>query len=338
VSYESELERARKALPPLPDVSEWWPGTPKNSETLQQAFYNRCGFAELEIIQRALNERKMNIQNFDSGSGTEDIVRENLRSLLPLRYGVHAATLDDRNGQTAGDFDVVVTNDHWFPAIKPGATQTSRRVHRPIEALYAVVEVKETLNASTLDQAMKKLVTANRLRRPYTGYSRITENRREASHSQGPSNLLYSAIIATQIGKVPFEVLIERFFDISKCLRRHELVRALVVLGVGSVTWGTRGAPGTIEIARDFLHEDLVPGWHKATGGIGALYPFVADMLANLYHAVLPAEDIAAMYAPSLQVAAPRDSGIVLRGSEQWWHLGHESEAQSGIVWPDTAT
>jgi hypothetical protein len=116
----------------------------------------------------------MNVYNFDSGSGLEDIVRDQLRAMLPSRYSIRAATLNDRKGQSAGDFDLVIANDDWFPAIKAGATPASRKVHLPIEAAYAVIEVKQTLTAKTLDDAMAKLVSANRLNKPLAGSKRIT--------------------------------------------------------------------------------------------------------------------------------------------------------------------
>jgi hypothetical protein len=219
VSSQKDLIKARQALPPLPDVSKWIPHAPVSSQSLQEASTNAAASPSFRFFsaRQMANERKMNIHNFDAGSGIEDIVRDELRAILPLRYGVRAGTINDRGGKTAGDFEVVISNDDWFPAVKAGATLSSRRVHLPIEAVYSVIEVKQTLIPATLDSAMQKLVLVHRLHRPLAGTSRITVNRRLKGHSSMPSNLLYSAIVATGIGDTPFPVLIERFLTLASC-------------------------------------------------------------------------------------------------------------------------
>src|SRR5688500_10493096 len=88
----------------LPDTTHW---QPRNSaqDTLQSVFLRRCIAVEDLIRSRARLEREMNIDNYDSGPGVEDIVREELRKLLPTRYAVRAGVVNDRLGRTAGDVD-----------------------------------------------------------------------------------------------------------------------------------------------------------------------------------------------------------------------------------------
>ena len=187
----------------------------------------------------------MNIDNFDSGQGVEDIIREGLTQLLPARYSLKAGVITDRGGKTGGDFDVVVFNEQWFQSVKAGATAQSRRVFLPIEGVYAVCEVKQTLDFRSLDQAMEKLVVCHRLRQPRTCANRIVENRESSSCVHGLSNPLYSAIIATDLREgIELKSLIDRFFDINRALKRLEVVRALCVLGRGAVTWGFRDQHG----------------------------------------------------------------------------------------------
>lgn len=45
-------------------------------------------------------------------AGVEDIIRSEFSKLLPNRYGVKAGVINDQKGNTAGDFDVIIFNDH----------------------------------------------------------------------------------------------------------------------------------------------------------------------------------------------------------------------------------
>jgi len=178
---------------------------------LSCALQRRCTAIEERIRLRACHERDSNIDNFDSGIGVEEIIREELSSLLPRRYSTTAGVLADSNGCTGGDYDVVVFNADWIPAIKAGATKASRRVHLPIEGVYAVGEVKQTLDYTTLDEAMRKLVVAHRLHRPPTSGFRVVENRELTKCPYGLSNPLYSFVIATGIRQgIEFDDLTRR--------------------------------------------------------------------------------------------------------------------------------
>ena len=90
----------------LPDVSAWQPHSGSQS-TLRNALMMTCRVAQRRILARAETETEFNIHNFDSGAGVEDIVREEVASLLPLRYSVDAGVVSDRHGNTAGDCDLV---------------------------------------------------------------------------------------------------------------------------------------------------------------------------------------------------------------------------------------
>src|SRR5215470_10818220 len=92
----------------LPNTSKWLPRE-HVAPTLQNAFFRKCQYIERRIKFRVQEEKAMNIYNFDSGPGVEDIIREELRNLLPYRYSIHAGTIDDSRGRTAGDFEIIVT-------------------------------------------------------------------------------------------------------------------------------------------------------------------------------------------------------------------------------------
>ena len=114
----------------LPDVSKWQPDS-GHTENLKDGLLLTCQAAQQRIIAEGDIERRFNIQNYDSGPGLEDIVRQELSKLLPDRYAIDPGIVNDRNGKTAGEADVLIRNNTWAPVVKLGATPHSRRFHFP---------------------------------------------------------------------------------------------------------------------------------------------------------------------------------------------------------------
>ena len=73
----------------LPDVTKWQPRSHKEA-TLSEALLMSCQAAQGRILREAEIERSFNLDNFDSGPGLEDLVRQQLSNLLPDRYSVDA--------------------------------------------------------------------------------------------------------------------------------------------------------------------------------------------------------------------------------------------------------
>ncbi|MBO1350203.1 MAG: hypothetical protein EBE86_023790 [Hormoscilla sp. GUM202] len=328
--------------PPLPDTTKWQPRK-SASEALKSAFLRRCLGIEKLICLRARLEREMNIDNFDSGLGVEDIIRSELEQILPTRYSVKAGVINDKNGNTAGDFDVVIFNEHWFPLVKAGATAESRRIHLPIDGVYAVCEIKQTLDFQALDRAMEKLAICHRLHRPQTRANRIVENRENSDCLHGLTNPLYSAVIATDIKEsVELDLIVERFFKINQTLERLAVVRALCVFKHGTVTWGFKDDNGECKIAL-FMREDLdrpiVPIYHKVPKVESALYCLMADILCHLYHSVLAPEDIVAHYGPlENSCSIPSSPDIALPPDSKWLSSLNQRSGTEGesIQFPDS--
>lgn len=120
----------------LPDPSAWRPRRQTGAEeTLRLALQQTCRAVQRRVVSEAAIERDFNIDNYDSGAAIEDLVRRELRRLLPARYEVAAGVLNDATGATVGDCDVLICNRIWAPVIKLGATEESRRVHFPVESI-----------------------------------------------------------------------------------------------------------------------------------------------------------------------------------------------------------
>jgi hypothetical protein len=315
--------------PELPDTDLWRPRSDA-SDLLSSAFASRCRMVEADIFRRSANEREMNIDNFDSGAGVEDIVRSALREILPKRYAVLPGVVNDREGKTGGDVDIAIFNEQWFPVVKSGAEFGSRRVHIPIDGVYAVVEVKQTLNYDSFDSGMRKLVSCHRLERPRTFANRLVENRDLCSCFHGLTNPLYSVLLATSMDpQIPFEWIANRFYDINRTLDRLHVVRCLCVLGVGTITWGWWDENGNGRSAlfmRDDLFHPVFPVYFNASEEQPALYSFIADLLAHLYNSVLRAEDLAYAYGTStLDAKRPASRSVRLDPDDEWLEsLNHE--------------
>jgi hypothetical protein len=251
-------------------------------------------------------ERRMNIDNFDSGPGVEDIFREELSRILPTRYSVRSGVVSDSTGNTAGDCDVVVFNDIWFPSIKAGATEGSRRWHYPIEGTYGVLEIKQSLSAASLDDAMAKLVACSRLEANRT-HDRIVENRGVYLNEDSPP--MFTAIVATGLAHgYSRDDLVQRFVALNGMVERRAVVNALCVLGDFFVTWGIDDGEGrlprTTYFIGDELNEEIFPLYARQSG-ICALYELVTVLLGHLHGMVLMAEDIAVHYGAPQKASRP---------------------------------
>jgi len=227
----------------LPDPAAWQPRAPSD-DNLRAALRLTCRGAQRRIVAAAELEREFDIDNFDSGPALEDLVRKELRRLLPLRYDVSAGVVDDSDGRTVGDCDVVISNRQWAPIIKPGATEESRRVHFPIESLYACVEIKTTATFASIDSAMGKLVSVSRLNRASNPYGHITENQHLMQFDRPGYvlNPLFTIILASRLDPaMRFEDVARRFFLLNEQVgrtSRDEMVKMLCILDSGVAYYG----------------------------------------------------------------------------------------------------
>ena len=329
---------------PLPDPQSWQPHR-REGHVLERSFFARCFELEELLKIRAHNERRHNFHNFESGSAVEELLRSELRRLLPARYSTCAGTLIDRHGASAGDCDVVIFNELWFPHALTGPTEDSRRTYYPIDGTYAVIEVKQTLTEKTLDEAMEKLVCCHRLYRPLVPMDRITENAQAGSCMHFIRNPLHSAIVAVDVGLgYHLDRLVERFFLINKKLKRLEVVHALCVLGHGTVQWGYFDDSGTLTPAtygREDLYKPIVPVYKPTTADESALYDYLTLLMGRLYHSVLGAEDIPAHYGwGPTQVSAPSDPSVHCIEPDPEWlaYLDSPCSGQSSRDLHHTAT
>jgi len=84
-----------------------------------------------------------------------------LSSYLPTRYKVEKAFVIDSEGKVSDQIDIVIFDRHYSPFLlrQNGATYV------PAESVYAVIEVKPTLNPASIRYTADKAASVRRLKR-----------------------------------------------------------------------------------------------------------------------------------------------------------------------------
>lgn len=261
-----------KRMKPLPDTETWIPRKDKE-KALRNTLLQTCRSVEARIIAEADIEKKFNIDNYDSGLGVEDIAKQELQKLLPGRYEIMPGVVIDGNGHTCGECDLVIVNKFWIPSLKYGATDKSRRLHIPVESVYSVIEVKQTLTEDSLDKAMEKIVQYKSLERPRSEYGRIIENHNIQGLDKPEKSLNYRFDIILAVWCKKPETLVKRFFLINESLPLDKRINALALLGYGYVFY----------VAGNNLNACLYPDQHKKEELATFYIPTETDTFYYLY-------------------------------------------------------
>jgi len=135
----------------------------KSSSKIDGKEFLRSAFAAEQEVLRVQLE-------FSSKSITHDGVMGDvnelnfidvLRKYLPNRYAVDSAIVIDSNGNTSEQIDIVIFDQQYTP------TLLDQKNHRfvPSEAVYAIFEVKPTINKQYLEYASSKAKSVRVLER-----------------------------------------------------------------------------------------------------------------------------------------------------------------------------
>jgi putative NADPH-quinone reductase len=95
------------------------------------------------------------------GDGSEKVWHRLLGTYLPARYAVDKATIMDSTGAFSGEIDVVLYDRQYtFLIFELEGVKVI-----PAEAVYAVFEAKQEINAAFVAYAQKKAASVRRLHR-----------------------------------------------------------------------------------------------------------------------------------------------------------------------------
>jgi hypothetical protein len=97
----------------------------------------------------------------DQGDIGEKTWEDMLGTYLPDRYRVTRGTMIDVNGDASEQLDLILHDAQYTPFL----LNVNNVVYVPAEAVYAVFEVKPTLNKAYIEAAIKKTRSARRLLR-----------------------------------------------------------------------------------------------------------------------------------------------------------------------------
>jgi len=121
---------------------------------LMQGLHDRVA-QDLKIAREALGHPVA------KGDGSEAVWTTLFRKYLPQRYAVNKATVVDSNGQFSDEIDVVLFDRKYTPLI----FEHQNEIVVPAEAVYAVFESKQEINAEFVKYAQEKVTTVRRLHR-----------------------------------------------------------------------------------------------------------------------------------------------------------------------------
>lgn len=100
------------------------------------------------------------------GDNTEENWKKFLREILPQKYGIDRGYLIDSKGNESNQIDLIIYDALYSPLI---ITSQAGEKFIPIESVYAVVEVKPSINKTTLEYANKKIESVKKLQRSSRG-------------------------------------------------------------------------------------------------------------------------------------------------------------------------
>ncbi|EJD6330462.1 DUF6602 domain-containing protein [Proteus mirabilis] len=164
----------------------------KELSNLDGKIFLRQSFSmQQKILQHQLEMSAATItHNGTMGEVNEKYFIEMIRKYLPARYAVDTGIIIDSEGKTSDQIDVVIFDNQYTP------TLLDQMAHRyiPAESVYAVFEVKPTINKNYLDYAGKKAESVRVLTR-----TSVPIQHAGGVYPAKPSFDIIAGIIATKI-------------------------------------------------------------------------------------------------------------------------------------------
>jgi hypothetical protein len=90
------------------------------------------------------------VHNFEFGNEFEVAICESLREFLPEKFGICRGYAVSKDGEKAGD-DIIIYDAINFPTLKfKKRNDFSSKEEIPIEAIYAYIEAKHTVDINLI--------------------------------------------------------------------------------------------------------------------------------------------------------------------------------------------
>lgn len=154
-------------------------------------FFRQAFEAEQNALKSRLNLANSSItHNGELGAVNEQSFIDFFQQNLPERYAVNSAIVINSEGKSSDQIDIVVHDAFYSPTL----LNQGKRAFVPIEAVYAVFEVKPSINKHTLEYAAKKAESVRALEAKTGEFQTIT-----GKHQAKPLKLV-SGLIAIEMG------------------------------------------------------------------------------------------------------------------------------------------
>jgi hypothetical protein len=159
------------------------------------------------------------------GAGTEHGWHGLLSGFLPGRYGLATGKVVDSQGHQSEQIDLIVYDTFYSPLLFKIADAT----FVPAESVYAVFEVKQTLNKAHLDAAAAKVESVRRLHRT----SALIPNQfgKEIRKDLDTMPILGGILASSSDWAVPFEETLRKHLEAQQ---RDEVIDLGCALGAGA--------------------------------------------------------------------------------------------------------
>lgn len=115
-----------------------------------------------------------------SGDISEGAWRSMLRNFLPRRYEVGTGFVVDSKGGISEQQDVILYDRHYSPALL-STSEPDQPAYVTVESVYAVLEVKPTLNKTNTIAAAAKAASVRQLHRTLASLVQTAHGRQEAA-------------------------------------------------------------------------------------------------------------------------------------------------------------
>lgn len=123
----------------------------------------------------------------EKGGVSEELWRSLLRRHLPSRYQVDTGFVVDSTGAFSDQIDVIVIDRQYSPLV---FEMVSRKIF-PVECVYAVFEVKQSLNADLVAYARRKLASVRALSR-----TNLPVRDLSGKHAERPLSRILGGVLA----------------------------------------------------------------------------------------------------------------------------------------------
>ncbi len=118
-----------------------------------------------DILFQLESSRRAFARSQTKGDATENVWRDLFNTYLPKRYQALKAVVIDSKNQTSDEIDIVIIDRQYTPFV----FHYQEKVIVPAESVYAVFEVKQTLNSEHIRYAQEKAASVRNLKRTSLG-------------------------------------------------------------------------------------------------------------------------------------------------------------------------